>query len=92
MQYKDREHGDDAVQKGNGGVRHGNAGKFCNQQGDDQLKGLHFADLALSHQPHDDEQHRKDDGGADDDEDHTKSMRHLQKGMSILLPFSVNGV
>ena len=60
MQQKDSDHGYDPVKKRNGCIGHRNAREFCDQERDDQFEGLHFSDLAFSHEPHDGKQRDKD--------------------------------
>ena len=85
MQDKDGDDRDNAVKKGNGRIRHRDAGELGNEEGDDELKGLHLSDLPLSHQPHDDKEHEKDDGRADHDECHTDSFGLARKNMPKML-------
>ena len=74
MQHENRDNGNDAVEQRNGSVRHGNAGELGNEQRNDEFEGLHFSDLAFSHQPHDDKQHDEDDRRADHNESHNHSI------------------
>ena len=68
MQKKEHQYGNDAVEEGNGDVCHRHAGEIRYDQRDDEFKGLHFPDLALSHKAHDDDQRQIDDQGAETDD------------------------
>ena len=74
----------DPVDQGNGDVRHGDAGKFGDQQGDNEFEGLHFSDLAFSHQSEHDEQGGKRDHGTYENDQHTFNMFFRQR----IMPFT----
>ena len=74
MQYENGDDGDDPVEQGNGGVGHGNTHELGDQQGDNEFEGLHFPDLPLAHQSHDEKEHDEDDRRADHNEYHIKSF------------------
>ncbi len=56
MKDEHRDDRRDPVDERDGDVCHGDAGKLGDQQGDNEFKGLHFADLTFSHQAEHDEQ------------------------------------
>ena len=86
VQEKDGEDRYRPVQKRDGGVSHGNAGELGDQEGDDQLKGLHLADLPLSHQAHHDEERDEYDSRPQYDQSHIDSMRRRKKN----IPFGLD--
>ena len=76
MQNEQREDAHDPIDERNRQVGHGDCGQVGDDQGDHQLEGLHLSDLALAHQPHDDQQQHKDDDTSEKDNIHsTLSLR-----------------
>ena len=55
MQDEHREHRNNPVGKGDGGIRHRDAGKFRHDQRDHEFKGLQLRKLPFAHQPHDEQ-------------------------------------
>ena len=70
VHHEEGEHGDDAVDYGDGGIAHRDAGKVARHQRDGELERLQFAELPLAHQPHGDEQEEIDDDAPDKEVEH----------------------
>ena len=87
MQKIDGENGNNAIEKRDGYVAHGNTSKLGNNQGDHKLVRLHFPDLPFAHQAHNDKKGGENNYGAYKNQSHThilwKNARNILQTLAF---------